>query len=127
MRRRSGGVIVDRGIRVLRASLWAGATFDLVTATWLGLGAVLAAHPVADGFYSAALAVTLAVLGGVRLVAAYAPYGNRRIIRILAGAGLAMAVACWWFDRGTAPFEVAAVIHTILALGLLLGLRLARL
>lgn len=125
----SPGVIVDRGIHILRASLWAGAAFDFAAAAWLGVTLLLAGHPQAQAFYSAGLllALALATLGAVRLTAAYAPYGNRRLVRVLAVAGIAIAGICWWLPPGTMPLAVAGTVHSTLAIGLLLGLRLARL
>lgn len=123
----SPGVIVDRGIRILRLSLWTGAAFDFVAAAWLAMALTLSGHPLSEASYPAALALTLATLGGVRLVVAYAPYGNRRLIRILVAAGAGIAFTCWWFGDGTATLRVAAAIHAVLAANLLLGLRLARL
>lgn len=123
----SPGVIVDRGIRILRLSLWTGAAFDFVAAAWLGMALTLSGHPLSEASYLAVLALTLATLGGVRLVVAYAPYGNRRLVRILIAVGAGMAFTCWWFGSGTGLLGVAASIHAVLTAGLLLGLRLARL
>ncbi len=131
----SPGITIDRGIKILRLSLWAGGGLNLLLAAALVLAPELVLPARATPpppFYSAVLAVTLAALGAIGLVAAYAPYGNRKLMRLLAltglalgGVGLGAACGCY---RGAWPLlSFFLSIHLILALALLIGLRMARL
>lgn len=87
-----------------------------------------AMHFEAVRFYSGLGGIPLASLGAVGIVAAYAPHGNRRLIRILVTTRIATGVLLWF----QAPFGSLAVSalgagQIILAVTLYLCLRMARL
>lgn len=128
----SPGVIVDRGIRILRLGLWLGGGVNIAAATLVlvRFAPQIVTRTVAFEAlrYYSGLLVALGALGIIGIVAAYAPYGNRRLIRILTITHLAIGSMLWMQAPG-AGLDVGAfrVVHLVAAVTIYIGLRLARL
>ena len=123
----STGIVIDRGVRLLRAGLCLGALGDLL------LGSIFVIKPQvlpltpAPPFYSALVGVLLVTLAAIAINAAYAPHGNRRTIRWLALGHLLVGGVAFIFAEPQGLHLTLAVVEWLLATMIYLGLKMARL
>ena len=126
----SPGITIDRGIRILRLGLWVGAGINIasgiaviaITAPWIVPRSM---ERQALQLYAGWAAIVLTALGAIAVVAAYAPYGNRRLIRVIVLTHLALFA--WARVACSDALCSTEAIHAVIAVTIYIGLRLARL